>query len=89
MTLIDLISSIAHILLISSVAFGQIVIKEDRRRLTSNADSCDEIDYGTDVDQCIPFYDTLMFWNEEFVSKICYGDGNTDKSITAKLCPGE
>ena len=86
MTLIDLMSSFAHILLIFSVAFGQSIgIKEDRRRLTSNENSCNEIDYGLDVGDCIPFYD-LMFWESEFLNKICYADGSTDKSIEAELC---
>jgi len=88
MMLIDLISSFAHIVLIYSVAFGQTGGKEDRRRQSSNEISCNEIDYNRDSFlNCVPFLDET-FWNEEFLQKICH-DTKTDKSITAKLCPGE
>jgi len=87
MMLIDLISSFAHIVLISTVAFGQTGVIEDRRRQSSNSDSCDEVDYDHDsLLNCVPFLDE-MFWNKEFLEKICQYSGDTDKSINAKLCP--
>merc|ERR1719204_1478883 len=66
-----------------NVVFGNT--DENRRRLTSNTESCEEIDFEGDVFNCKEFYDE-SFWTEEFTTSICSDDGKTDKGITAELC---
>jgi len=58
---------------------------ETRRRLTTNAQSCAEVDYAVDEVNCHEFYDET-FWTEDFLSSICSNDGSTDKQVTATLC---
>jgi len=59
--------------------------ENNRRRLSANTESCDEVDYGIDVFNCRDFYDE-SYWTEEFTSSICSNDGSTVKNITAVLC---
>jgi len=73
------------VVLSAAVGYNMFPNSEARRRLTTNAESCAEVDYGVNQVKCNEFYDE-SFWTEDFLSSICYDDGHTDKQITAKLC---
>jgi len=69
----------------AAVGYNMFPNSETRRRLTTNAESCAEVDYGVDKVNCNEFYDET-FWTEDFLSSICIRDGSTDKQTTATLC---
>jgi len=56
-----------------------------RRRLSSNAQSCSDVDYSN-YDQDCDELQLLGNWTESHLQTICQDGGNTDKSTTATLC---